>query len=311
MYRRILIALLCVLLLAPVGAAAAQSSAPHIDSIEIQILPEYDRPDVLVIYRITLASDTALPAQISVRIPASSGGPYNVAYQDWNGGLVYAHYDTPAREGEWLRIDIRTETPVVQVEYYDPGLVKQGEARTFEYQWPGDLAADALSMLVGTPVNAANMQATPVNVPDGRNPLSAPMPVAAGESFSLQLSYNKPDDALSATQPIEPMEAAGTPEKSTLGELLQPLRSGDSLLLVGIVVVGVLFLVGGVLMLAGNWQPGKARKAGKRTRRHAAAAREEDGEAEEDGAVYCHQCGKQAREDDVFCRVCGSRLRDR
>lgn len=309
MYRRILIALLCVLMLAPMGATAAQSSAPHIDSFEIQILPEYDRPDVLVIYRITLASDTALPAQLSVRIPASTGGPYNVAYQDWNGGLVYAHYDTPVREGDWLRIDIRTETPVVQVEYYDPGLTKQGEARSFEYQWPGDLAADALSVLVGTPVNAANMQATPVNVPGGRNPLSAPMPVAVGESFSLQLNYNKPDDTLSATQPIEPMEAAGTPEKSTLSELLQPLRSGDSLLLVAIVVVGLLFLVGGVLMLAGNWQPGRGRKAGKRVHRHSAAVRDADGE--DDDTVYCHQCGKQARADDVFCRACGSRLRDR
>lgn len=309
MLRRILTAVLFVLFLAPVSAAAAQSSAPQIDSIEIQLLPEYDRADVLVIYRITLAADTALPAQLSVRIPASSGGPYNVAYQDWNGGLVYAHYDTPVREGEWLRLDIRTDTPVVQVEYYDPGLKKQGDQRNFEFRWAGDLATGALSILIGTPVNASNLQSVPVNVPGGRNPLSAPMPVASGETFSLQLSYTKTDDTLSATQPIEPMESAGTPQKSTISELFQPLRSGDTLLVVGIVVVGALFLGGGVLMLAGNWQPGKGRKDGKRAHRHAAAGRGDAG-GDESEATYCHQCGKQARSGDVFCRVCGTRLKN-
>ena len=41
--------------------------------LEIDLWPEYDRPDMLVIYRITLDNSVKLPAQLTLRIPAAVG----------------------------------------------------------------------------------------------------------------------------------------------------------------------------------------------------------------------------------------------
>ncbi|MHB1119312.1 MAG: hypothetical protein ACYC11_04545, partial [Bellilinea sp.] len=50
-----------------------------LESMDIGLWPEYDRPDVLVIYRMTLANEVPLPAQMSIRIPREAGAPYNLA----------------------------------------------------------------------------------------------------------------------------------------------------------------------------------------------------------------------------------------
>lgn len=58
-------------------------------SLEIDLWPEYDRPDMLVIYRLTLDNSVKLPAQLTLRIPAAVGAPYNVAYEDAADGMLY------------------------------------------------------------------------------------------------------------------------------------------------------------------------------------------------------------------------------
>ena len=44
----------------------------HLSLLSVDIWPEYDQPAVLMIYHLTLASDTSLPASLSVRIPSES-----------------------------------------------------------------------------------------------------------------------------------------------------------------------------------------------------------------------------------------------
>ena len=84
--RRLLV--FCILLLilalptpARVAAAPLLQEAVSIQTLQIEVWPEYDRPAALVIYHITLASSVKLPAELSVRIPASTGGPSAVAEQ--------------------------------------------------------------------------------------------------------------------------------------------------------------------------------------------------------------------------------------
>ena len=69
--------LVCVALLAMTGfrvsgaaqPAYAQSPAGLAD-LEIALWPEYDQPQVLVIYRAQLEQDTLLPAAVSLGLPA-------------------------------------------------------------------------------------------------------------------------------------------------------------------------------------------------------------------------------------------------
>ncbi|MEK6220761.1 MAG: hypothetical protein N2D54_00755, partial [Chloroflexota bacterium] len=53
---------------------------PSFSSVVVQLWPEYDRQEVLVIYSITLADDTQLPAQITVNIPIAAVVPTAVAF---------------------------------------------------------------------------------------------------------------------------------------------------------------------------------------------------------------------------------------
>lgn len=45
------------------------------ESVQIDLWPEYDRPDMLVVYRFVLAADAQLPTELSLRIPAAAGTP--------------------------------------------------------------------------------------------------------------------------------------------------------------------------------------------------------------------------------------------
>ena len=78
--RRYYLALLIIILIActPLLPALAQSEV-KLSSMEVDLWPEYDRPNVLVIYRITLPPTTTLPVDLSFRIPAAAGEPSAVA----------------------------------------------------------------------------------------------------------------------------------------------------------------------------------------------------------------------------------------
>src|SRR3990172_1671747 len=76
----------------PAGGAAANDV--RLESMQVEIWPEYDRPAALVIMRGELAASVGLPAAVSLRIPASSGGPAAVAYATAKkGGLLNLKYE--------------------------------------------------------------------------------------------------------------------------------------------------------------------------------------------------------------------------
>jgi hypothetical protein len=71
--------LVAALALAP--ALAAAQANPRFASLSVEIWPEYDRAGaVLVILKAELAPEVKLPAQLQLRLPASSGGPTAVAF---------------------------------------------------------------------------------------------------------------------------------------------------------------------------------------------------------------------------------------
>ncbi len=51
------------------AAAAAESPRPKAETVEVEVMPEYDDPRVLVVARATLAADASLPAKVAFTIP--------------------------------------------------------------------------------------------------------------------------------------------------------------------------------------------------------------------------------------------------
>ncbi len=299
-----LLALIVLIFISLTSPVRAQSQITF-DQMMIEIWPEYDRPDVLIIYRIQLADDVSLPAQVSLFIPREAGDPYNVAFQDMDG-LLYNMQYTKEVQGDSLKVVFSTPTAGIHIEFYDPRLNRDGDRRQYEFQWNADYAVNNLAIAIQQPVNASEMQILPTFgagqvKDDGLTYYTTSIGrVNAGQKISIELSYTKPDDQLSVgLQPVQPAQPldAGTPGKTSAGDLLPWILGG----------VGVVLLVGGFSWF---WLTRRqVSAAAPARRRHRASGERRTEPPLETAAIYCHQCGRRAAPGDLFCRTCGTRLR--
>lgn len=304
MLKKISLLFLCLAILFP-GNVTAQDEI-KILAIEVDLWPEYDRASMLVIYRITLAPEVTLPASVSIRIPSRVGVPNAVAAKQADGSLINIPYDVK-NSGDWGELVFQAPTPEIQLEYYDPALVKEGTKRSFEYRWPGDYAVTRFTMQVQQPMGASDMMISPsfgggITAPDGFVYYSYDSgAVSLGQTFSVNLEYQKETDDLSLTDmPISP---SGPISES-------PLASPGlaDLLPYILALIGLVLLVGGGLWY---YQSGRDQMQEKPTRRRS-RKKTSDQETVQEGDgdyVYCHQCGKRANKGDRFCRACGTQLR--
>ncbi|MEW6093108.1 MAG: zinc ribbon domain-containing protein [Chloroflexota bacterium] len=301
--RKWLVLLALVLGLAAFPARAQE--AVRIASLRVDIWPEFDRPAVLVIYHITLAADTALPATLNLHVPAQAL-VNAVAIVDPSLGLLNAEYNRTV-VGAWAVLSITTTSLEVQVEYYD-SLVRNGTIRTIVYKWQGDAAVDAFNVAFQVPAGASNTSLDPApassqsDAYDLLNYVTDTLSLEAGETFTLTAQYEKADDELSvASMPVEPaMSLEETSGQTAWSDVLPWILGGLGLVLL-ILGMFVLFSFFG----RSGWRRAKTRR--QRKERHAPrASKAEEGESAQ---VHCHECGRRAQPGDQFCRSCGTRLR--
>lgn len=281
-------------------SAKAQGEV-EFSKLVINIWPEYDRPGVLVFYRLTLAADTSLPATLSLRIPKAAEKPFNVAMKDIDGRLDNLKFSSVA-EGDWIKITFTTPVPEVQFEYYDPSIIASGEFHEFEYHWPGDYSIDSLVITIQQPLSAKRFQIQPamgtgqVNQDGFTYYESVVGEVKAGVDFTIHLKYEKSGMELSApSQSVAPVEPINTDTLGwqTLNEVLPYFLSG----------------LGFLLIIAGGywyWRSGKTITMAFRRRYSLGRSKEADTEPLE---VFCHSCGRKAVSGDIYCRSCGTKLR--
>ncbi len=293
------------------GFTQQAQNAVQIEKLQVNIWPEYDRPATLVIYRITLSSDTKLPAQISLRIPRAAGSPYNVAIKDLDGLLYDLEY-TLIPEGDWNRVAFITASAELQVEYYDPNTQLSGNTHTINYRWIGDYPVGDLNMIVQQPKDAYNLTISPslglgnVNPDDGLTYFNRYLgAVDAGTAFDVTVTFQKDTNSLSAT--LIPVKPSGQlPIKRSFADQLKalvlPIVQNRGLVVVGLLILGwlVIFLL--AISLSGS-------SIFKRMKlKLSPAAPATDSKEEDDSQIYCYQCGKKAHPGDVFCRACGAKL---
>lgn len=275
------IALVAALVGAP-SSSAAPATNPRLASLQIEIWPEYDRPQALVLLKAELASDATLPAAVALRIPASSGGPSAVAYADPSGKLLNLKYE---REDAGGFIMLRLTTPgrFFHVEFYDP-LASGKPERQYRYAWPGDLVVEQLGVLVKEPAAASNFSVQPsldikAVSPDGFDHRAGQLgALKIGQQLAIELRYTKTDprtstEIIGATVPL----ASAQRDERPVGWLLA--------------------LGAGVLALAGGAGFVWWRRRMKRSVRPAAGAR------------FCPKCGRATAAGDRFCANCGAALR--
>ena len=304
------ILVLCTLGLWPAAVAAQTTeNALAIQSLQVDLWPEYDRPEVLLIYRIQLAEGTPLPATISVPIPAAVGEPFAVGMGPGAGGRPLLAGYTRQVEGDWATITLETESLVAQVEFY-ADLTLDGESRQYTLIWPGGVSLGSFSYVVQQPVGASDMTVSPQGASnvgsDGLTYFQADLgPLDAASTASVTLAYRKtvPGLSIEALEPAAPLSPSGPEAGSTGLESWLPWLGWAG---VGLVII---LLTGGGYWY---WRIGKQRVSGKprpRRPRPPASRPEGDGVESDASPVYCHVCGTQAGVSDRFCRRCGTPLR--
>ena len=243
--KRLLVTLIIFAGFLAVPFIIAQAQGPlEFDHMQIDIWPEYDQPTSLIIYKITLPASTTMPAQVALRLPKAVGLPASVAMQDVDGMLYNLTYSS-VTEGDWVKITFTAPSPTLQIEYYDPGLVKNGVARSYQFTWPGDYKANDIVIRVQQPINSTQLTILPTQGltsvgNDGLtyfgNDVGA---VAAGTTFTFKIGYNKSDDKLSASSiTVQSPTPIHSPNQSGGGGLFQGLNMVMMVAFAGVVLIG-------------------------------------------------------------------------
>ncbi|PWH16514.1 MAG: hypothetical protein DDG60_04060 [Anaerolineae bacterium] len=290
--RRLLLVLALLMLFALPRPVRGQSAVVF-ESLNIELWPDFDQPSVLVLYDFSLSAETALPAQVNIRMPA--GAQLFAVARDEGNALMNVEHAPPVQEGNYSVVTfIVTERLKYRVEFYIP-YVRQAQKRSFIHTWTGDYPVNTFSLVLQEPRAAINILTEPeMTVRETRadglfyRTLSL-QNLSAGERVALKVSYENPRSELTAARP----QTISSLEPS------QPLFSLLPWLLGGL---GLALMIGGGVWY---WLSGRSGTTLSRSRRRHTTQPEE----KTSDSVYCTQCGKRAQTGDRFCRACGTRLR--
>lgn len=318
-------AVLLLSLFGVIGATVAAQSAPiELKSLEVELWPEFDRPETLVIYRAELAPTVALPAEVTFRLPGSVESMHVVAVER-EGVLVEVSPDTIQlqRENNMLLLTFSTPVPRIQFEYYDPSLLtKQGAERQLKFEGIASYPAEKATFQVQEPAQAEAFTLTPPpssTFVGGDGLTYRVVEVAAlalNETFTLTANYSRSSDTLSAQNLAgPPAEHAADLPVAPETPATQPLANENLTLGYVLIGVGVALLLG----VAGYWwwskktAPAKIRPAARRPKRTAkrveASAPVVSPATFSPTSKFCYRCGTALRDDANFCHVCGAERR--
>ena len=309
MKRLVLTLVICLTILA--GFAQAQEP-PSLSSLEISFWPEYDSPDVLVIYRGVFEEGTPLPVAVEIRIPARVGQPTAVAYVG-EGGQTFNQPYTTRTEGDWLVVSFELGEQGFQLEYYDPLPVDSTGQRDYTFFYEADYPVSSMSLELQQPPSARNVSLDPPasssrTASDGLvYHLLEVGALAQGQEQSWSFSYQKDNADLTDSTP----DQAEAPAPAVTSA---PASDDDSTVLIFLVAFVTLVAVGAAAFwLGGRTQPiSQAALPGTEGRKRRGSGRggqpqrqQANGLGSSD-ALYCRQCGTKLRSDSVFCHKCGT-----
>ena len=281
-------------LLTPLSLSA-QATVTEIDSLAIEIWPDYDRPSVLILLTGILPTDTTLPVTLTIPLPEDAD-VNAVAHITAEGTLTDQDIDYSISGNE---LTLTSPSPNFRVEFYMP-YIADGLEREFTFTWEGETAVNNLTTVIQQPLAATKITTTPAasSTSTGNNGLTYHnLPVqspTAGESFTVSAAYTMNSDSL--TRDLQNETAVNTQPSSTITS--QPIDTG--------IDWPILFAVLGFILIlfAVIWQLLVHQKKNNQPRKP-----QKIQPASTIKGKYCHHCGIPLQPDDKFCRECGTAVK--
>ena len=295
MNRNILV-FLFILLLIPAAKGEAQNEVSAMDSLTIELWPDYDRPSVLVLLTGLLPADTQFPATVIVPLPENA--QLNaVARIDGRDGIMKD--DISSVPGPSNLLMFITPDLQFRVEYYMPYIVN-GNQRLFDYSWLADIAVNNLQLKIQQPKAATSFNIKPAAtgiMTDDNGLIYHPLPpktVLAGQPFSVHLEYEMTTVQLSVDTLSPPRAESQIPDAFTQSAMGSGTKTNWAILAIisgaFIVIIGLIWLI--------------------TSRRNQTDTHEMNSQKlqMQPRAKFCRDCGEPLDETDKWCGQCGTNL---
>jgi hypothetical protein len=286
--------LLIIIMTMPMAVGFAQNPVSVIDSLGIEIWPDYDKASVLVLMTGTLPDDTQFPASVTLPLPEAAQLNAVARFDRKDGNMIDDIFSSTETPGT---LTFTTPDLRFRVEYYFPYTVNKTQI-SFDYTWLADLTVNNFQLRVQRPTSAGRLNTKPatasvVRSGDGFDYHSFPVrTVPAGQSFSLQVDYTITTAQLSAASLPSPnanLQPAAFPATPGSG-------SGINWALAAVVTGGLLVLAALIWQISSRRSPSGIREP------------VDSGIEKQSRAQFCRNCGEPTDEGDKFCSGCGSEL---
>lgn len=270
--------------------ALAQNRAVAIESLAIELWPDYDRPAVLVLLTGTLPADTLLPAVVTLPLPAAA--ELNAVARISSDNVMSDDIEFTSNSGQ---LTFTTPDRRFRVEYYLP-YDADGNQRTFTYTWQASIPVAQVEATVQEPAATSSIiiEPPPVTTSSGFNGLTyhtlPVQSVPAGQPYTVRVNYTLASPQLSIEQSPAAAIVEGAEAASPAATINWPI---------------VAAAVGGVLLvIALTWQIASSSRAETRMRKPRPVRPEK-----QTWARFCHECGQRVQPGDRFCRQCGTAVK--
>ena len=294
---------------------------PQIQNLLVELWPEFDRPEVLVIYRVQLSDDTPLPTTVTFPLPGYIETMNAVAYGEGNDliSIDENEIDITHRD-DALFVTFSTPSPLVQLEYYDGEIIsRQDQTRTLDYTFTAPYAIDNAIFQFQGPSQATDFSLEPAADNTFVDPNGLTYNVinesnlAAGASRTIVATYQRPTDALTLQLLTPPVSEHAEDVLPLTTE--PPVDSTNTIIAYSLAGVGTLLILGAV----GHWWWNRSRAPSGPVRRPAVSSRDRatragsgrkpSSQTEGKTGGFCYQCGTPLRADANFCHKCGAERR--
>jgi hypothetical protein len=273
-------------------AGHTQEKATAIDSLAVELWPDYDRASVLVLLTGTLPADTKLPATVIIPIP--EGAQLNaVARIDSTDGKMKDDLSSSFVPG---RISFITPDLRFRLEHYLPYTVNNNQ-RTFTFSWSAAISVNKFRLSVQRPLSASRLTTKPTSISvlrgeDGFTYYTFPeQVVSAGQSFSVRVDYTMTTAQLSVERlnlPSTRAQEPGSPSTKTGSGVNWPILFAVS----GCIIIVMVFI----------WKIATRRAESNRIITQDASAQKES------FSKFCSNCDSPSDKNDKFCSKCGASL---
>jgi len=275
------------------AAGYTQGKATAIDSLTVELWPDYDRASALVLLTGALPADTKLPATVTLPIPETAQLNAVARIDGSDGQMKDDISSSPVPDGlSFITPDLR-----FRLEYYLPYAVNNNQ-RTCNFSWLAAISVNKFKLKVQRPLFAGQLTTEPVSIniftgEDGFTYYAFPEQVVqAGQSFSVRIDYTMTKDQLSVERLALPSTGVQKPE------LPSRARTGSDVnwLLLAVVAGGL------IIVIVFVWKIAIRRAESERPITHKADAKKES------YSKFCSNCDNPVSGDDKFCSKCGAGL---